>query len=265
MPSIAIPGLPYMFERLDLTVGTNVYGLGERFTPFVKNGQSVDIWNEDGGTQTRTGLQEYSILHDQSGLGSSGQSSRPRLVRDRFDKGHQGAVQRRKARASNISSSTGRRPKDVLTRYTGLTGRPALPPVWSFGLWLSTSFTTQYDEATVNSFVDGMLKRDIPLGVFHFDCFWMRGLNWCDFEWDPAIFPDPAGQLARLKERGVHVCVWINPYIAQRSPLFAEGRDRGYLLRRAGRRAFGNGTIGSPAWPSSISPIPRPSTGIAAT
>ncbi|MBP0574031.1 hypothetical protein J8J27_25360, partial [Mycobacterium tuberculosis] len=79
-------------------------------------------------------------------------------------------------------------PKDVLDRYTRLTGRPALPPAWSFGLWLSTSFTTDYDEATATSFVDGMAARDIPLAVFHFDCFWMRGLNWCDFEWDPEMF-----------------------------------------------------------------------------
>ena len=40
-------------------------------------------------------------------------------------------------------------PKDVLDRYTALTGRPALVPAWSFGLWLSTSFTTDYDEETV--------------------------------------------------------------------------------------------------------------------
>ncbi|TVR53324.1 MAG: alpha-xylosidase, partial [Spirochaetaceae bacterium] len=47
-------------------------------------------------------------------------------------------------------------PKQVLDRYTALTGRPALPPAWSFGLWLTTSFTTTYDEKTVTEFVDGM-------------------------------------------------------------------------------------------------------------
>ena len=108
-------------------------------------------------------------------------------------------------------------PKDVLDRYTRLTGRPALPPPWSFGLWLTTSFTTDYDEKTVNGFVDGMRERDLPLHVFHFDCFWMRAQQWCDFEWDPAAFPDPEGMLARLKAKGLRICVWINPYIAQRS------------------------------------------------
>ncbi|MDX2765927.1 alpha-xylosidase, partial [Streptomyces europaeiscabiei] len=108
----------------------------------------------------------------------------------------------------------------------------ALPPAWSFGLWLSTSFTTSYDEETVTSFIEGMRKRRLPLSVFHFDCFWMREFQWCDFEWDPRVFPDPEGMLARLKRRGLRISVWINPYIAQRSPLFAEGRALGHLLRR---------------------------------
>ncbi|HEY0700178.1 MAG TPA: alpha-xylosidase, partial [Micromonospora sp.] len=112
-----------------------------------------------------------------------------------------------------------------------LTGRPARVPAWSFGLWLSTSFTTSYDEETVTSFIDGMAERDLPLSVFHFDCFWMRQFHWCDFVWDPATFPDPEGMLRRLRERGLRICVWINPYIAQRSYLFEEGRKAGYLVR----------------------------------
>jgi alpha-D-xyloside xylohydrolase len=121
----------------------------------------------------------------------------------------------------------------VLERYTALTGRPALPPAWSFGLWLSTSFTTDYDEDTVNRFVGGMAERDIPLSVFHFDCYWMREFNWTDLVWDARVFPDPQGMLRRLRDRGLRICVWINPYIAQRSVLFEEGRARGYLVKRA--------------------------------
>jgi alpha-D-xyloside xylohydrolase len=60
----------------------------------------------------------------------------------------------------------------------------------------------------------------------------MREFNWCDFVWDARAFPDPAGMLRRLKARGLHICLWINPYIAQRSPLFAEGMQQGYLLKR---------------------------------
>ncbi|HEX7431474.1 MAG TPA: alpha-xylosidase [Candidatus Limnocylindrales bacterium] len=114
----------------------------------------------------------------------------------------------------------------------GVASRPALPPAWSFGLWLSTSFTTVYDEPTVTSLIQGMAERDLPLSVFHFDSFWMREFNWCDFTWDPRKFPDPRAMLARLKADGLRVSLWINPYIAQRSPLFAEGSAGGYLLKR---------------------------------
>ncbi len=123
-------------------------------------------------------------------------------------------------------------PKEILTTYTAMTGRPALPPLWSFGLWLSTSFTTDYDEQTVMGFVDGMAEREIPLSVFHFDCYWMKPLNWCDFEWDPETFPDPQGLLGRLIKRGLHPSVWINSYVGQRSRLFEEAAREGYLLRR---------------------------------
>ena len=81
--------------------------------------------------------------------------------------------------------------KEILTRYTGLTGRPPMVPSWTFGLWLSTSFTTDYDEKTVLSFVDGMIERKIPLSVFHFDCFWMKAFEWSSFLWDRDVFPDP--------------------------------------------------------------------------
>src|SRR5690606_18849277 len=119
--------------------------------------------------------------------------------------------------------------------YTNLTGKPALPPAWSFGLWLSTSFTTNYDEQTVNSFVDGMREREIPLSVFHYDCFWMEALHWTDFEWDKEMFPDPESMLARMKDKGLKICVWINPYIAQESRLFDEAVENGYLLKKIGR------------------------------
>ena len=122
--------------------------------------------------------------------------------------------------------------KEVLMRYTDITGKPSLPAPWTFGLWLSTSFTTNYDEKTVNSFVDGMFDRKIPLSVFHFDCFWMKDFNWCDFTWDSRVFPDPEGMLKRLKAKGLKICVWINSYVGQESSMFKEGVEGGYFLKR---------------------------------
>ncbi|MPY19733.1 alpha-xylosidase [Paenibacillus glucanolyticus] len=224
-------GQAYMREELDLGVGEWVYGLGERFTSFVKNGQAVDIWNQDGGTSSEQAYKNIPFYITNKGYGVF--VNQPDLV------SFEVASEKVKKVQFSVPGESleyfiidGPDPKGVLDKYTNLTGKPALPPAWTFGLWLSTSFTTQYDEDTVNSFVDGMLERNIPLQVFHFDCFWMKGLNWTDFQWDEEVFPDPEGMLKRLKEKGLKICVWINPYIAQRSRLFEEGREKGYLVKK---------------------------------
>jgi len=114
-----------------------------------------------------------------------------------------------------------------------MTGRPALPPAWTFGLWLSTSFLTDYDEKTVSGFLKGMRDRNCHVRVFHFDCFWMKQYEWCSFTFDPDNFPDPKAYIAEIKAKyGVKVCVWINPYISQLSPIFDEAVEGGYLIKR---------------------------------
>ena len=224
-------GRSYMIDSLQLDVGECVYGLGERFTAYVKNGQSVDMWNADGGTASELTYKNIPFFQTNRGWGV--------FVEDAGDVSFEVAsekVERVQFSCEGESMTydviDGGTPKGTLELYTALTGRPALLPAWSFGLWLSTSFTTNYDEQTATSFIDGMAERDIPLSVFHFDCFWMRGFNWCDFVWDPETFPDPEGMLRRYHERGLHLCCWINPYIAQQSPLFAEGMEKGYLVRK---------------------------------
>ncbi|MDQ0871865.1 alpha-D-xyloside xylohydrolase [Paenibacillus sp. V4I3] len=220
----------YMREQLDLGVGEYIYGLGERFTPFVKNGQVVDLWNEDGGTCSEQAYKNIPFY--MSNLGYGVFVDHPERVSYEV-----ASEQVSKVQFSVPGESLkyyiigGASMKEVLQNYTTLTGKPALPPAWSFGLWLTTSFTTSYDEATVNSFIDGMLDREIPLHVFHFDCFWMKEFQWCDFQWDQDVFPDPQGMLQRLKSKGLNICVWINSYIAQQSYLFDEGKENGYLVK----------------------------------
>jgi len=225
------PAAPFMKDELSLSVGELVYGLGERFGPFIKNGQEVDIWNADGGTASEQAYKNIPFYMTNKGYGVF--INDPGKVS--FEIGSE-----KTARVQFCVSGEyleyfviyGPDPKAVLERYTALTGRPAMPPEWSFGLWLSTSFTTSYDEKTVMSFIEGMEKRKIPLSVFHFDCFWMKGFNWCDFTWDKDTFPDPKGMLSRIKAKGIKICVWINPYIAQRSALFEEGKKGGYFLKK---------------------------------
>ena len=221
----------WMMDSLMLDVGECVYGLGERFTSYVKNGQSVDMWNADGGTASELAYKNIPFYMTNRGYGV--------LVEDSSDVSFEVASEKVERVQFSTQGETlvydiiyGGNPKNTLDIYTALTGRPALLPPWSFGLWLSTSFTTNYDENTVMSFIDGMQKYDIPLRVFHFDCYWMRAYNWCDFVWDPDTFPDPEGLFKRLHDRGLSLCCWINPYIAQGSHLFKEGMEKGYLIRK---------------------------------
>jgi alpha-D-xyloside xylohydrolase len=221
----------FIHEQLGLGVGENVYGLGERFTAFIKNGQVVDIWNEDGGTSSEQSYKNIPFYLTDRGYGVfvdqpekvSFEVASEKVERVQF------SIPGESLEYFVIYGPT---PKQILERYTALTGRPALPPAWSFGLWLSTSFTTNYDEATVTGFIDEMARRYIPLHVFHFDCFWMKEFNWTDLQWDSRFFPDPELFLSRLRSRGLHICVWINPYIAQRSILFDEAAQNRYLIRK---------------------------------
>ena len=128
--------------QLHLSVGEDVYGLGERFGAYVKNGQSVDIWNEDGGTAPDQGYKDIPFYMTSNGYGV--------LVNNR---GH-----------------------------------------------VSFEIGSENTEATINSFIDGMAERDIPLAAFHYDCYWMREFHWCDFEWDKRFFGDIESTLKRLHE-----------------------------------------------------------------
>lgn len=228
---LTTPDGPFMRCQLDVGIGEKVYGFGERFTPFVKNGQVIDIWNEDGGTSSEISYKNIPFYVTNHNYGVFVNDTGPvsyEVCSEAVTK-VQFSVPGEKLDFMVIG---GDGIKGVIKNYTALSGRPALPPIWTFGLWLSSSFTTSYDENTVTSFIDGMAERDIPLSVFHFDCFWMRESEWCGFEWDEAQFPDVEGLLSRLKAKGLHICVWINPYIGQKSPAFTEAMEGGYLLKR---------------------------------
>lgn len=221
----------FLREQLSLDVGEQVYGLGERFSAFVKNGQTVDMWNADCGTCSDKGYKDVPFFLTSKGYGVLVNSP----ARVSFEIGTEQVTRAQfgvPGEDLDYFVLAGPTPKEVLGRLGALSGRPALPPLWSFGLWLTTSFTTAYDEATVLEHIEGMEERDLPLHVFHFDCFWMKGHHWCNFEWDPEVFPDPEGMLKRLKAKGLRICVWINPYIGERSHLFEEGMAQGYLLNR---------------------------------
>ncbi|KAG7284606.1 hypothetical protein NEMBOFW57_009211 [Staphylotrichum longicolle] len=229
----------YIFTQTTLGVGESVHGLGERFGGFNKVGQRVDLWNADGGTSSDQAYKNIPFWISSRGYGIF--IDTPERVELEIGSERscrvQTSVEGQRLRWYIIHGPS---PREILRKYSILTGTPGSVPSWSFGLWLSTSFTTSYDEETVNSFLSGMKARDIPVEVFHFDCFWLKAFQWCDFEFDQEMFPDARGQISRLKADGIvkKVCVWINPYLGQASPVFAEAASKGYLLKRKNGDVF---------------------------
>lgn len=169
-------GKNYMLEQLSIDVDEYIYGLGERFTPFVKNGQVVDIWNEDGGTASEITYKNLPFYVTNKGYGV--------LVDNEGDVSYEIASEKVERIQFSVEGErldyymiSGKTPMGTVEKYTELTGKPALPPAWSFGLWLTTSFTTNYDEKTTSSFIQGMADRDIPLHVFHLTVIGWKHMN----------------------------------------------------------------------------------------
>ena len=221
----------FMGEKLTIAPDEYIYGLGERYSPFIKNGQHVEIWHGDYATTSDLTYKNIPFYLSNKGYGV--------FVNSTAQVEFEIATEEVNAVRFTVPGNEldyyviyGPTPKDVLAKYTALTGRPPIIPKWSLGLWLTTSFTTVYNEQVVTEQIDGMAARDLPLTVFHFDCYWMQERHWCDFLWDRRAFPQPEAMLQRLKAKGLKICLWINPYISELSALFAEGRERGYFLKR---------------------------------
>lgn len=227
----------YMFLQTSLAVGESIHGLGERFGAWNKVGQHIELWNADGGTSSEQSYKNVSFFMSNRGYGVfvDSTSKIDMEVGSENCKRVQMLVEGQRLKLYLIYGPT---PKEVLFKYCILTGQPSNLPSWSFGLWLTTSFTTDYDEATVTSFLQGMKDRGSPVDVFHYDCFWMKAFTWTDFVFDAERFPDPKAEISRLKEKGLckQVSVWVNPYIAQHGAAFQHAAKNGYLLMRANGR-----------------------------
>ena len=219
----------YIREMLNLSVGELIYGFGEQFTAMVKNGQSVDIWNRDGGSNGNQAYKNIPFYLSSQNYGLL--VNTPDRVQFEV-----ASISSRHVDFSVEGESMeyivigGENPKDIISRYTALIGRSPVPPADTFGLWLSTSWMPDSDAQITLDTIDKMKEYDIPLSVFHFDARWMDDFKCCDFVWSKR-FGDAKKLLDAIHERGVKVCVWINPYISQESYLFREGKDNGYFLK----------------------------------
>jgi len=121
--------------------------------------------------------------------------------------------------------------KEVLDRYTGVTGKSPVPPKWSFGLWISKM--TYESEAQVMDVAKELRARKLPADVIHLDTGWFEK-NWiCDLEFSKERFPGPKRMMDTLREMGFRVSLWQMPDIRKESKMFAEGLEKGYFVRHA--------------------------------
>jgi alpha-D-xyloside xylohydrolase len=99
----------------------------------------------------------------------------------------------------------------ILERYTRLTGRPPVPPRWSLGFWMSYASYRSWDE--VEQLARELRERHIPADVIHIDPGWLHPGSFADLAWDDSRFPEPTQHLAKLREQGFRVCLWVQPWI----------------------------------------------------
>lgn len=219
----------YIREMLSLDVGEYIYGLGERFTALVKNGQSIDCWNRDGSSNCNQAYKNipFYLSNKNYGVFVNTPARVGFEVANTSVRHVEVAVGGEEIEYMIIGADD---PKGVLSKYTALTGRTPLPPAWTFGLWLSTSWIPDSDAQISLDTIDKMAEYGIPLDVFHFDARWMDDYKCCDFVWSKR-FGDAKDMLKKIHERGVRVCVWMNPYVSQESYLFEEGKEHGYFLK----------------------------------
>lgn len=212
-----------------------LYGLGEQFGPLDKRGQRIVSWSRDPlGMVTST----ISYLNIPFLLSSRGYGlflhHASKIVYELGQPSLQSAAFRVADPYLDLFFIYGPSPKEVIGRYGELTGRPAVPPLWSFGIWYSRCMYR--DRAQVEAIVERLRALGIPGDVVHLDPLWLRErkrrqADGCDFAWDEEAFPDPAGFVRWLGERGFKLSLWENPYVWIGTEMFAEGEERGYFAR----------------------------------
>jgi alpha-D-xyloside xylohydrolase len=220
------------FEALALAPDEHIYGLGEKFMPPDRRGQRIESWNFNtwGATNERAyknipffvSTRGYGAFlnttHNATwDVGSGATSSISTQIETRDDR-------------LDLFLITGLRIADVLARYTGLSGRPPVPPRWSFGFWQSKVNYSSWDE--VWGIVDKAREERVPMDVVHLDPAWMRPGMYADLVWDETRFPDPAGNMVRLREAGIRISLWLQPWVPEDSEVFADGLEHGAFATR---------------------------------
>jgi len=207
-----------------------LFGCGESFTRLNKRGQKIVLWTCDAlGVQTPAMYKPIPFFLSSRGYGLFVHSSAPMT----FDFGH--------SYDSTTTLHVGDdeldcfiflgTPKEILSEYTALTGRSPVPPVWSFGLWMSR--ITYKSEAETREVARLLREQRIPCDVIHLDTGWFE-TDWrCDYQFSTTRFDNPARLIRDLQEQGFRVSLWQLPYFTPTNPLYREAIAKGYVVRDA--------------------------------
>lgn len=196
-----------------------IFGCGESFTGLNKRGQKMVCWTCD--TQSSASKQMYKpvpFFMSTRGYGMFVHTTSP--VTMDFGNTHDGSKTLFVGDDQlDIFFFIGS-PKEILTEYTNITGKSTVPPLWSFGLWMSRfSYCSQKEVMMVAS---RLRKHSVPCDVIHIDAGWFKkGIN-CDFEFDKKTFPDPKKMTVELKKNGFRASLWQIPYFTPLNPVFNE-------------------------------------------
>ncbi|WP_026932456.1 TIM-barrel domain-containing protein [Glycomyces tenuis] len=212
-------------------------GFGERFAPLNARGQRPVMWNFDAfGSESIRAYKNVPFYMSDRGYGILVNSGSP-VEFDVAQQTHAAVEFLVPDDVLEYFVIAGPTPVEILDRFDGLTSRPALPPKWAFGTWISSGFFVDSHERVMER-AKKIRERGIPCDVLHLDTFWQHEPYWSDMQWDPAQFPEPERMLADLAEQGFRVCLWMNSYISAKSPVFAEGDERGYFLKDAAGETY---------------------------
>jgi alpha-D-xyloside xylohydrolase len=236
------PILPFSFVRraadysrsLDavftLSPGEKIFGCGESFTGLDKRGQKIVLWTDDAnGIQNQGMYKPIPFFLSSRGYGMFLHTSSP--VTCDFGNSFSGVNSLMLGDDELDLFVFLGSPKEILDEYTQLTGKSPLPPLWSFGLWMSRC--TYSSGQQVRDVAAKLRENKIPCDVIHLDTGWFE-TDWrCDYQFSTSRFADPQKMIADLKSNGFHISLWQLPYFVPQNTLFNELVEKNLVVRDA--------------------------------
>lgn len=215
-------------ESFALAHGEAIYGLGEHFGPVNKVGQTLRLWITEGvGNTSGRAYKVAPFFVSTRGYGAFFHHTHPMTfwVGSKELSKTEVAVEADHLDYFFFAGDI----KTVLASYTALTGRSAMPPRFSFGVWMSRMSYRSQEE--VLGVARRLREERFPCDVIHIDDDWFQEAWRCDWQFDEARFPDPAQMCKELHELGFRVSLWQEPYVIRKTPLWNEACAKGYLAK----------------------------------